>query len=415
MLLPTARTKLDPTHTCQNKLRKDTNNKNKNNITGPAIMCTTTDNDNANANDNVNDDNDININDDKTKEEQHPIQSGIPPWHSFAFITALLAIIVPHLPTFDSLDEFATVAILTHRKFPDLMSLQTLGLIRLAIAAIALSLTFYLACINSGWDVYPNYKPHSKLRRVFIRLEGIGTLCPFTSWCWTILGVGFLCRGILTLAAASVAVVEDQNQRPWWASWASIVVDKANVDKYILKNHYFLRATFVLWELTGPFAILVSSVIKYVIWPEVAKGGKPHNLAGVRNQLQHNCNTIFTLLEVTLLGGIPVEFSHLSMATLMGILYIGFTWIMANFYFGNAKTTGPQYIYWFMDTTLGINTTKALAALAFALTLFFVLFSFVIHAFLGGGGGGGNGEDINLVHNVLFLVVGTFTVCRFKN
>merc|ERR1711935_849020 len=93
----------------------------------------------------------------------------------------------------------------THRKFPDLISLKGMAVFRLGVAGVALGLTFYLTAINPGWDVYPNYKPSSKLRRVFIRLQGVGTLCPFTSWCWLILGFGFLTRGLISLAAAVVA------------------------------------------------------------------------------------------------------------------------------------------------------------------------------------------------------------------
>jgi len=335
--------------------------------------------------------------------QQHPIQSGIPPWHSVAFIAALVAIAVPFLPSAEDLDEFSSVETWTHRKFPDLVSLRSLAGIRLGTAFVALGLTFYLACISPGWDVNPNYKAHSKLRPEHVRLQGIGTMCPFTSWCWMILGVGFLTRGVIALAACLVE--EDEGLELLGNN-----INKAVLERYILQNKLLLRITLVLWEMTGPLATLVSCVVKYGIWPQVLRGGKPHLLANFRNQLQHNCNSIFSLLEVTMLGGVPIMFSHLSMATVLGIVYIFFTWFMATAYFGNKKV-GPQYLYWFMDTTLEQTTTMALAALASTLTFFYALYSFLIHAVLGGAS---SESAPSLTTNLLFLIVGSYLVCRFK-
>ena len=340
--------------------------------------------------------------------QQHPIQSGIPPWHSMAFIAALVAIAAPFLPSAEDLDEFSSVETWTHRKFPDLVSLRTLAGIRLGTAFVTLGLTFYLACISPGWDVNPNYKAHSKLRPEHVRLQGIGTLCPFTSWCWMILGVGFLTRGVVALAAC---LVEDGDDEKGLELLGNNIIDKAALERYVLQNKLLLRITLVLWEMTGPLATLVSCVVKYGIWPQVLRCGKPHLLANFRNQLQHNCNSIFSLLEVTMLGGVPIAFSHLSMATVLGAVYILFTWFMATAYFGNKKV-GPQYIYWFMDTTLEQTTTMALAALASTLTVFYALFSFLIHAVLGGAS---SESAPSLTTNVLFLIVGSYCVCRFKD
>lgn len=341
------------------------------------------------------------------EQEPHELCSGIPPWHSFAFIVGLSAVVVPLLPSLEEIDSMSGKEVWTTRKFPELVSLETLAFVRLGIAGISIGLSAYLALIAKGWDVYANYKPRSKLRRVFVRLEGIGTLTPFTSWCWMVLGVGFLLRGIIALAGAKAvqaggtvaeaAATTTTTTTPEWA-------------EFVLGNKYLLRATLVSWELTGPFAMLVSSAITYSIWPQVKKGGKPHNLAGFRNQLQHNFNSFAALLEVTLLGGISVEFSHLSMAAAYGVVYVVFTWLMGKYYFGN-KTVGPQYIYWFMDTTLEKTTTMALVALLFALTLYFAMFSFVVEMFLGSGSD--DAGPPSLPANVAFLVAGVYIVCKF--
>ena len=321
-----------------------------------------------------------------------PLASGIPPWPSILFVAMMFPIGMSFLPSLEELDGISQVSVWTNRKFPNLISLQTMAYIRLSIAAIAIGLMIHLA-VGPGWQLFPNYKPNSKLRRVFLRLQGFGTLVPFTSWSWYLLAYGFLCRGVIALAAAQMLQPETP---PGWAI-------------NILNSPWLLRSTLITWELSAPFAMLVSTVTKYVLWPQAIKGGKPHNLAGFRNQLQHNCNAIWILLEATLLGGPPVKFLHISMAFATGAVYMLFTWIMGVVYFGNRKI-GPQYIYWFMDTTLGKATTIAIVALTTALSIYFALFSFVMSTLLGGGGD----SEPNLLLNVAVLVLGTHLVCRFK-
>jgi len=346
----------------------------------------------------------------KEKEQQlHPIQSGMPPWHSVFMATCMSAIFLPLLPSAEDLDAMSSVETWTHRKFPDLVSLEALAAIRLGTAAVALGLTFYLACINEGWPVFANYKPHSKLRREFIKLRGIGTLCPFTSWCWLIFGLGFLSRGTIALAACLVEGSSSSSS----SSHVLLLLTTEQVaflEDHVLQNKLLLRATLVLWELTGPLAILVSSVVKYAIWPQVLKGGKPHNLAGVRNQLQHNSNSIMSLAEVALLGGPPVAFSHLSMAIAIGSFYMVFTWCTGKWFFGNDKI-GPQYIYWFMDTTLGTGTTIAMMVLLSVMVSSFALFAFLVSTVLGDSA---SETAPSFWKNVLILVAGTRLVCRFR-
>ena len=166
---------------------------------------------------------------------------------------------------------------------------------------------------------------------------------------------------------------------------------------------YLCTLSLSLWNITSPIAYVAFICLPLQIWPQALRGGKPHNLAGIRNQLQHNCNTIFSLVEVSLLGGIPVVFNHLSLATAVGIMFFLFTWTMAVSYH-YTPAHGPQYVYWFMDTTLDRTTTVALAALAGALTLFFGLFSLMITI---------SGDD--LYANVAFVIVITWLVCKFRD
>ncbi|VEU44306.1 unnamed protein product [Pseudo-nitzschia multistriata] len=365
--------------------------------------------DRGDANEKASDANSMDPNKKTTSADDHkndvvqPLPTGMPPWHSMTFLATMLSVTIPFLPSSEELDDLSTVETWTHRVYPGLVSLKGLALIRLGTAFVALGLTFYLACINEGWDVHPNYKPHTKLRRdVCVRLQGIGTLCPFTSWCWTMFGVGFLTRGLVALAACLVEEGGDV------LGFAPDEAQRALLEKHVLQNRALLRTTMVLWEMSAPLAMLVSCVVKYSIWPQVVKGGKPHNLAGIRNQLQHNCNSIFSLLEVTVLGGIPVVFSHLSMATFMGVVYILFTWTMATAYFGDSHDKGPQYIYWFMDPTLGNASTAALAVLAFVMTFFYALFAVLTGAFL-------DATNPGIVANTLVLLLGSLAVCRFRD
>jgi hypothetical protein len=56
-------------------------------------------------------------------------------------------------------------------------------------------------------------------------------------------------------------------------------------------------------------------------------------------------------MEVALLGGLPVRWSYVSFGPLIGCTYILFTWSMACHWVDVTKS-GPQFIYFFMDTTL---------------------------------------------------------------
>ena len=315
----------------------------------------------------------------KAKQALPPLQSGMPPWHATAFVALLAAITIQNLPSLESLDEMATIDMFTKRVFPQHLSLHMLAVMRLSIAAAALSLTVWLI-LGKGWDVYANYKPQSKLRREYIQLRGLGTLCPFTSWCWCFLGLAFLCNG-------SIALAVDQN-------------------RFDLIQPWMLRTALVLSELAFPFALLVSTAVKYAIWPAVLAGGKPHNLAGFRNQMQHNLNSVFALSEVALLGGINLNFAHLPLATLVGIAYILFTWIMAVVYYGDRHTKGPQYLYWFQDTTLEKTTTLAMLSLLIALTMFFGVFAGIEMLIEAVGG--------SLPTKFTLVVAFSAFVCKFK-
>eukprot|EP00934_Nitzschia_sp_Nitz4_P009161 Nitzschia sp. Nitz4//scaffold290_size23356//12132//13082//NITZ4_008490-RA/size23356-processed-gene-0.28-mRNA-1//-1//CDS//3329546099//9151//frame0 len=274
-----------------------------------------------------------------------PIASGMPPWHALVFVGVLGMVGIAAFPS--DLGKTAVLDTFTRRIFPEYISLHSLALIRLSIALSSWLLTFYMAFLAEGWDIGTTYKTDSKLRNIIYRLSGWKTLYPFTSWCWMMLGAKFSLSGYIALMASYEKASDIQ---PW-----------------------VFRAAIVLWELSAPLALLVSAVVRYAIWPAVLATKRPHRLNSFRNQMQHNLNSVFSLSEMALLGGLPVNISHMSLAILVGVLYILFTWM--NCYRYAKPEWGPQYLYWFMDPTRGKATTIALAALLVALVLSFVTFS----------------------------------------
>mmetsp|Transcript_25214 Transcript_25214/g.52697 ORF Transcript_25214/g.52697 Transcript_25214/m.52697 type:complete len:171 (+) Transcript_25214:693-1205(+) len=88
--------------------------------------------------------------------------------------------------------------------------------------------------------------------------------------------------------------------------------------------------------------------------------------------LQHNGNSFAVLLEVILMGGLPVMLSHASFAPLFAGIYQAFLWFMANRW---APNHGPVFPYFFMDTTLGRRTTIFMVVLLAVIGFFFILFA----------------------------------------
>lgn len=276
-----------------------------------------------------------------------PLHSGVPPWHSILIVSALFTLSIATLPSSEAVDAIVTIDTFTTRLLPDLISLRTLATIRSLIALSIWSVTFHMSLISKGWELNPHYIKKSKLKNTPFKLSGLKTLCPFTSLSWILLGSSFSINAII---AFQVALGKEHLIQPW-----------------------VLRCALILWELCAPFAILVSSVVRYGIWPIVLKSGKPHALGNFRNQMQHNANSIYALTEMALLGGLPIKLSHISLPCLVGCTYILFTWANCRCY-GNQPEDGPQYLYWFMDPTLGRTTSIALVTLVGVLCLSFGIF-----------------------------------------
>lgn len=75
------------------------------------------------------------------------------------------------------------------------------------------------------------------------------------------------------------------------------------------------------------------------------------------------------------------------------------------------KTHGPQFMYFFLDTTLGISSTLFLAALLAVFVIFYGLLSICGDLFLLYAPDG----NVGLVLRASFVLLSSALVCRFRD
>jgi uncharacterized membrane protein YobD (UPF0266 family) len=322
------------------------------------------------------------VDNDDDKKTQLVLTSAPPSWHSVAILSLMAVFFIRTLPTWSQIDEIAVTETFTRRIFPELISLRTLATIRTVQAVIIWVVSLHAVFISDGFVFSTSYVPHSKLKMVNHRLTGIRTMFPFTSVSWNLLGAAF------TLSA--------------YIAWSAIATDmkERGDDSLLLSlpqlspswNTVVLRTAILVWEVAAPNTLLVAAVVRYVIWPGVLRGdGDTSNLRNFRNMLMHNGNVLLALIETALTGGLPVRWSEVSLAPILGCMYVLFSWYMIDKWDTidkwNTKENGPQFIYFFFDTTLGAATSYALVALLAVLLIFYTLFVSVEHilAFMDGG------------------------------
>jgi hypothetical protein len=198
------------------------------------------------------------------------------------------------------------------------MNVYSLAYIRLLMALTIWWTTFAMAVLSDGSIIFPTYLAGSKLKRgVSIRLKGIKSLCPFTCWSWILLGISFTLNAYIAVQGAAGISVD-----PW-----------------------LLRVALCVWEISAPCTLLVSSVIRYAIWPFVLANGNTLTLKTCRVMIMHNVNSVYAVTELALMGGLPVRFNELSLLPLYGIVYVIFTWYMsASWTDEPVSVVGPQFI-----------------------------------------------------------------------
>lgn len=168
---------------------------------------------------------------------------------------------------------------------------------------------------------------------------------------WNLLGFSFFLSGLIPL------LVEQDKQ-------------------YILEEHpLILRAALISFEIAAPCALFISFIVTYSLWPTAFNTHGPTGTVGFKSWVslsQHNANTMMVLLELCLMGGLPVKVSHASFAPLYAGCYQIFMWIMAPFW---VPSHGPVFLYFFVDTTLGKKTTYFMMGLITVIFLSFLFFA----------------------------------------
>lgn len=201
-----------------------------------------------------------------------------------------------------------------------------------------------------GSPVKNAYLPNSKLiPNEKMDLKGLRALGSYTWWSFVLLGLSFLGSSCITF------------------------LFYANMESYI--HPWLLRFSFLSFEVSAPNAFLVSSAVRYALWPTFLKKHGPTGTLGFKSfhgLVTHNLNVIFVMVEVCLLGGLPVLIEHMTIAPWLGILYVLFSWFMMTRW---TPDRNPTTLYFFLDPTLGPKTSLALLALIMVLITFYILFS----------------------------------------
>jgi len=313
-----------------------------------------------------------------------------PSTQSIVLVVTVLALCTASIPNaLSTIDEVATIEACTSPVFPDLMTRSALGWIRVIFAGFIFLVSVYK--MTESQEMSCNYLKESKLKRdLKINISGIRGQFMFTSLSWNLLGLSFACSGLLTL------FVDDHSEQ----YSASEIIEFPHMK-------LALRTSILIFETVAPLTMLVSVVVTYALWPNALKRGVKGATDGFKGNstlLQHNANIIMSLIEIGLLGGLPVRFADMALAPLFGIFYIFFSWSMR---FSWVPSGEPQFLYFFLDTTLGRTSTIALLVLVLILSLFYAFFVIIDDLFLILGGG-------KIVHIGLVATL-SIIVCRFKD
>ena len=318
--------------------------------------------------------------DDNPGSAKSVVVSAPPPWHSVLVSVLVGTLSFMNLPTMQSIDSIATIETFTVSVLPNIPMFY-LGVTRCLIAAF-FTVSTVVRLTRTEVKLTPVYRPNTKLSPKIIRLDGLRRLYFFTWWSFLLLTLSFLSSGTIPVM---VSMGMEEQISPW-----------------------LLRFALVSFEISTPVAFLVSSAVRYALWPAVLNKRGPTgttNFTEFDALVSHNANVIFIMAEVCLLGGLPIVMEHMSIVPLYCLSYTFFSWFMANRWLPNG---GPQYLYFFLDTTLGWTTSIALLLLCIVLLTFYIFF-----AKMSTLGDNYLGEDL-LVRLVATVGLSSL-VCRFRN
>lgn len=329
-----------------------------------------------------------------TSKQSH--QNAYPPLEAILVIISLLGLCVSLFPrTLESIDTVATLDVISTPLFEDAISKYALGCIRLTIALV-FTLTTAYRMTKKGHDVVIPYLGHSKLKRLSINLDGVRSQIMFTQWCWNLQTVSFALNGYIALLAAAQA----EEDEPTNQSLCTMFTCSPETEQKIL------RLAILLFEVSAPCSLLVSTVTKYALWPQSLKGkngSKP--LRRPVALLQHNANILSSLFELGVLGRLPVRLIDWPVAPVFGIVYLLFSWSIIH---SLHPSGAPQFVYFFFDTTLSKKWTIGVMLVLLSVLLFaYVTFAIIGDVLLFFNGG--------LVVNCVSMVAFGSLFCRFRD
>ena len=326
----------------------------------------------------------------KVEEKIHKVMvttSAPPPRHTLIIFSCAMLSCLYFLPSLSMLDEYATIDTFTKSIFQQgffHITPQTLGLIRISFALLCLLVT--QTKIRNGVHLKLTYLAESKLPPGEIQMHGWKTQGFFTAWSWNLLGFSFFLSGLIPLL---------------------VVYDRGHV----LTNHpWILRLALISFEIAAPCALFISFIVTYSLWPTAYRTHGPSGTTGLKSWVslfQHDANTLMVLVEICLLGGLPVKLSHAPFAPLYAGMYQIFMWCMAPYW---VRDHGPVFLYFFVDTTLGKKTTYFMMGL-----LTVILMSFLFFALLEMGVSMIEHSEHGVVANLCCVVVISYLLMKFND
>ena len=173
--------------------------------------------------------------------------------------------------------------------------------------------------------------------------------------------------------------------------------------------------------------MLVSIIVTYVLWPEFLKKRGPEGTGRYKHWpvlVTHNINALLAWTEIIFLGKIPILGKHIMFSPVMGLIYVFFSSFMSKRWKGKKSKekeeddVGPQFVYFFLDTTLpGYQTSYCLMGLLSVLLFFYGMLSILQqHLFHNGNMQYLFGEgDMLVVGRMLIFGILNFMVCRVKD
>eukprot|EP00474_Spongospora_subterranea_P010026 CRZ10484.1 hypothetical protein [Spongospora subterranea] len=253
-----------------------------------------------------------------------PTKSGL--YKVILFVASVTCLCVYSLNRTFHLEDAVDITTLTTS---DIVSPRTLLLSRTASFCVILGTVAFLLLDSAGVSV--NVHKLDTTMTV-IKMTRFQRLATFTTWSWCLQGAYF--AGILSLQTG------------------------------LITHPSAVTCTLVAFEAALSLALLVTTVVTFVLIPSsIRVGADPSSFFTLPALLMHNANVVMIVFEL-LVNKTVVNIAHLPFAILYGIIYVVFSWILA-------QKTGV-FFYFFLNYNYSRPVT-ALLLLVGTLSVFFAM------------------------------------------